>query len=54
MINLYNTEIDHLYIHKVGNKCKNEELFLSKDPYIISDEIRPTLQEFFLKPFRSK
>jgi len=54
VINLYNTEIDSLYIHKVGNKCRKEELFLSKDPYEINDEIRPILQEFFLKPFREK
>jgi len=54
MIHLYNTQIDQLYIHKVGNKCRKEELFLSKDPYQISDEIRPILREFFFKPFREK
>jgi len=54
MINLYNTEIESLHIHKVGNKCRNEELFLSKDPYQVNDEIRPILKEFFFKPFREK
>lgn len=54
MINLYQTEIENLHIHKVGNKCRNEELFLSQDPYSINDEIRPILKEFFLKPFREK
>lgn len=54
MINLYNTQIENLFIHKVGNKCRKEELFLSQAPYTINDEIRPILKEFFLKPFRSK
>lgn len=54
MINLYNTQIDEMYIHRVGNKCRNEGVFLSEDPYEISDEIRPLLKEFFLKPFREK
>lgn len=54
MINLFSTEIDNLYIHRVGNKCRKEELFLSQDIYNISDEIRPILKEFFLKPFREK
>ena len=54
MINLYNTQIDELYIHRVGNKCRGEGYFLSEDPYEISDEIRPLLKEFFLKPFREK
>lgn len=54
MINLYNTQIESLYIHKVGNKCRKEELFLSQFPYDISDEIMPLLKEFFLKPFRDK
>lgn len=52
MINLYNTQIEDLHIHKVGNKCRKEELFLSQYPYQISDEIMPVLKEFFLKPFR--
>ena len=54
MINLFNTEIDQLYIHQMGNKCRKEELFLSNEPYEISDEIRPILKEFFLKTFRNK
>ncbi|TQI71789.1 nucleoid associated protein NdpA [Gramella sp. Hel_I_59] len=54
MINLYNTQIDELYIHQVGNKCRGEKLFISEQPYEITDEIRPLLKEFFLKPFREK
>lgn len=54
MINLYNTQIDELYIHRVGNKCRGEGLFLSDRPYEITDEIRPLLKEFFLRPFREK
>lgn len=54
MINLYNTQIETLSIHRVGNKSKNEELFLSENPYKLTDEITPLLKEYFFKPFRDK
>src|SRR5690554_7038740 len=54
MINLYNTQIETLSIHRVGNKSKNEELFLSENPYKMTDEITPLLKEYFFKPFRDK
>ncbi len=54
MINLFSTEIESLFIHKVGNRARNEELFLSQEPYKISDELRPILKEFFFKPLREK
>ena len=53
-INLYNAQLENLYIHKVGNRARNEQLFLSQEPYELNDEIRPLLKEFFLKPFREK
>src|SRR5690606_13019264 len=52
--NLYNTQIETLSIHRVGNKSKNEELFLSENPYKLTDEITPLLKEYFFKPFRDK
>ena len=54
MINLFNTQIDNLSIHRVGNKSKGETAFLSENPYRLSDEISPLLKEFFFKPFREK
>ena len=54
MINLFNTQIDEIYIHKVGNKARREEVFLSKEPFPLTDEIAPLIKEFFLKPFREK
>lgn len=54
MINLFNTQIESLSIHKVGNKSRNEPLFISEEPYKLSDEITPLIKEFFLKPFREK
>ena len=54
MINLFNTHIETLSIHRVGNKSRNEALFLSEDQYGLNDEIVPLLKEFFLKPFRDK
>lgn len=54
MINLYSTQIESLSIHRVGNKSKQEGLFISNDPYPLSDEITPLIKEFFFKPFREK
>ncbi len=54
MINLYNTHIASLSIHRVGNKSRNEGLLLSAAPYEMDDELTPLLKEFFLKPFRDK
>lgn len=54
MINLYNTHIASLSIHKVGNKSRNEPIILSKDVYKLEDELTPLLKEYFFKPFRDK
>lgn len=54
MINLFNTHIESLSVHRVGNKSRNENLFLSEQPYNINDEITPLLKEFFFKSFREK
>lgn len=54
MINLFNTHIENLSIHRVGNKSRNEAFFLSEQPYALNDEIMPLLKEFFFKSFREK
>ncbi len=54
MINLYSAQIESLSIHRVGNKGKAEGLFVSQDPYPLSDELTPLVKEFFFKPFREK
>ena len=54
MINLYNTHIESLSIHRVGNKSRNENIFLSENTFSLNDEIVPLMKEFFLKPFREK
>lgn len=54
MINLFNTHIENLSLHRVGNKSKSEPLFLSESPYALNDEVMPLLKEFFFKPFREK
>lgn len=54
MINLFNTQIEELFIHKVGNKSRNEPIFLSDEPLKLTDEITPLIKEFFFKPFREK
>jgi hypothetical protein len=54
MINLFNTHVEMLSIHRVGNKSRNEAIFLSDEPYQLNDEIMPLLKEFFFKSFREK
>jgi hypothetical protein len=54
MINLFNTHVESLSIHRVGNKSRNEAIFLSDNPYGLNDEIVPLLKEFFFKSFREK
>ena len=54
MINLYNTHIETLSIHRVGNKCRNESQFLSEQPFNLTDEIVPLIKEYFFRPFREK
>lgn len=54
MINLFNTQIEILSLHKVGNKSRNENIVLSEAPYRLNDEILPLIKEFFFKPFREK
>jgi hypothetical protein len=54
MINLYATQIEEMFLHKVGNKSRNEELILSEKPYALDDEMHSLLKEYFLKAFREK
>jgi len=54
MINLFNTHIESLSIHRVGNKNRNESVFISDLPYNLNDEIVPLLKEYFFKSFREK
>lgn len=54
MLNLFSARIEHLSVHRVGNKSRNENYFLSQEPYTVDDEMMPLLKEYFLKPFRDK
>lgn len=54
MINLFNTQIESLSIHKIGNKARQEGVSMSEEQTKISDEISPLLKEYFFKPFRDK
>ncbi len=54
MINLYNTQIESVSLHRVGNKNKGEQIFLSREPYAPDDETTGLLKEYFFRPFREK
>ena len=54
MLNLYSAQIESLSLHRVGNKSRNESIFLSERPYALNDEISVLLKEYFFKPFREK
>ena len=54
MLNLYPAQIESISLHRVGNKNKNEGIFLSEEPFILNDETTGLLKEYFFKPFREK
>ncbi|WP_425236300.1 nucleoid-associated protein [Ulvibacterium sp.] len=54
MLNLYPTQIESVSLHSVGNKNKNESVFLSEKPLVLNDETNGLLKEYFFKPFREK
>lgn len=54
MLNLFNAQIESLSIHRVGNKSRNEGIFISKEPFQLNDELNALLKEYFLKSFREK
>ncbi|MEM9000182.1 MAG: nucleoid-associated protein [Bacteroidota bacterium] len=54
MLNLYPAQIETISLHRVGNKSKNEVVFLSAEPFTLNDEMAGLLKEYFFKPFREK
>lgn len=54
MLNLHTARIESLSVHRVGNKSRNEGIFLSEDSFPVNDEMHALLKEYFLKPFREK
>ena len=54
MINLYPTQIESISLHRVGNKNKNEGVFLSDETFNLNDETTGLLKEYFFRPFREK
>nr|WP_299384363.1 nucleoid-associated protein [Allomuricauda sp.] len=54
MLNLYPAQIESVSLHRVGNKSKNESIFLSEKPFGLNDEMSGLLKEYFFKPFREK
>src|SRR5699024_8588921 len=54
MLNLHPAQIESLSVHRVGNKSRNENVFLSEEAYPVNDELHALLKEYFLKPFRDK
>lgn len=54
MLNLHTAQIESLSVHRVGNKSRNEGIFISEQDYPVNDELHALLKEYFLKPFRDK
>jgi hypothetical protein len=52
MINLFNTHIETL-LFIVGNKSRNEAIFLSEQPLVFKMKLC-LIKEFFLKPLEKK
>lgn len=53
-MNFFNSNLDYLITHIVGNKQNDEELFISSSPIDLSDNIfKANLQSYFLSPFKT-
>jgi len=46
-----NASIDKLIVHQVGNKQKDEGVYLSHNPQSVESELEKKLLHYFLKPF---
>lgn len=51
MIILESAQFNHLAIHRVGNKHRDEPNFVSEDETEVGPDLHEMLTEFFLKPF---
>ncbi|MCK5824479.1 MAG: nucleoid-associated protein [Ichthyobacteriaceae bacterium] len=54
MLNLWGTSIEEMSVHQVGNKSKEEGVYLSESTHELNTELISHLNEFFFKPFRDK
>lgn len=54
MLNFFHTQIENISLHRVGNKSKNEPIFLSSSSFSLTDEMSGLLKEYFFRPFREK
>ena len=52
--NLYNVQLEDIFVHRVGNRNKGEDIFISELPVPLNDERHSLLKEYYLKPFRDK
>lgn len=53
-LNLFNSRIEKLFIHFVGNKAKGVAPIFSNQPITLDDELHALFKEYFLKPLRGK
>ena len=51
MINVESSKLGQLAIHRVGNKHKEESVFVSDEPVELTEELKELLEAYFLKPF---
>ena len=51
MINVETAKLNQLAVHKVGNKHRGENNFISQEPLQLNEELTQLLTEYFLKPF---
>ncbi len=47
-----NASIERLIVHQVGNKQKDEGVYLSHNPQSVEPELEKKLLHYFLKPFQ--
>jgi hypothetical protein len=54
MLTIFESKIEIISLHIIGNKLRDEGLQLSRSPYIIESTIKDLLRTYFLSPFKSE
>ncbi|RDC61794.1 nucleoid-associated protein [Adhaeribacter pallidiroseus] len=47
-------KLEHIILHKVGNKSRDESIQFSKKPLDLDSTVKDLLQRYFLSPFKSE
>ena len=54
MLGLTDSILEQIIVHKVGNKSRDENIYVSPNTLDVDDGVKELLHKYFLSPFKSK